>query len=771
MKSARFNEGFVDRDLIEMTKIHPALDYVSTSLARTAEPASALGLSTSSTGVKDDLLTPQQHINSMPRLPLECIDNVMEWVENRQDLLALMTVSKDVFLIAARHLYRNPIKSNTNASIDSFCKLVLLLLSVSPASGGDIDIIRRSNNLPPPGSPLNPQPTIDYLSLVKVVRWREQRFDDRWLWKSLGYNSTDLLMQMTWAFVGHRLDEVEEIEIDAEDRERYLANAARMTHLRRIWIHLDRNGNYEEMYEFSEAMIKAIQLHHGPHQLLECQVIPNPLVKDGTIVTLDHPLDPYASAVQYIDRCDENTWNTMMRMHAGHPKGQIIQRFRGMTTLCIYRQTANGNDENLLDWAACEAENSHHKYDGRQFAPLIRLEELSIDYKSYIILPQSRTATPKWKILQDGLLGFASTLNKLKIVYPQSRDGMTDRVFTTPRTLPKLKSMNVEGLAIDRSFWEQAPDIEELYISFDYPQFRDSTTTPDELQDDQITEAIPTLPTPIVTNTTATTTTGLTTEQQIQRQIPEFWFYCPRLTQLTLKDRAANLLDPNCFHFSPNLEKLMVSSWTYSIRDVEKRNALKMLHPTQWTWDWSFPVLHSLTLTDDLHEFKISMGILRSCPTLKSIYLYHCVVGHRFPLHVKGDFDASMNKSNNQKLPFTHGNLTNIRFHGFWDIGVDELACLLRVLPDLKELDMGFVRFDKNFGDRELVEITKVHPSLEYMYVDMALTAEPPSASGLSTRDRGESSDICGKDDRETPKERTRVTYAFRPDLYALHKR
>ncbi|KAG0221063.1 hypothetical protein BGW41_007253, partial [Actinomortierella wolfii] len=54
MKSARFNEGFVDRDLIEITKIHPALDYVSTSLVRTTEPASALGLSTSSTSVKDD---------------------------------------------------------------------------------------------------------------------------------------------------------------------------------------------------------------------------------------------------------------------------------------------------------------------------------------------------------------------------------------------------------------------------------------------------------------------------------------------------------------------------------------------------------------------------------------------------------------------------------------------------------------------------------------------------------------------------------------------
>ncbi|KAG0238585.1 hypothetical protein BGW42_004347 [Actinomortierella wolfii] len=52
-----------------------------------------------------------------------------------------------------------------------------------------------------------------------------------------------------------------------------------MTRLRKIWIHIGKTLNYKEMFDFAEAMIKAIQFHHGPDQLKECHMIPNPLVE------------------------------------------------------------------------------------------------------------------------------------------------------------------------------------------------------------------------------------------------------------------------------------------------------------------------------------------------------------------------------------------------------------------------------------------------------------------------------------------------------------
>ncbi|KAG0225116.1 hypothetical protein BGW42_004629, partial [Actinomortierella wolfii] len=44
---------------------------------------------------------------------------------------------------------------------------------------------------------------------------------------------------------------------------------------------------------------------------------------------------------------------------------------------------ANGNDQNLFAWAACEAEHyyDHHQPDGRrQLAPLVPLEKLTVSF-------------------------------------------------------------------------------------------------------------------------------------------------------------------------------------------------------------------------------------------------------------------------------------------------------------------------------------------------------------------------------------------------------
>ncbi|KAG0231477.1 hypothetical protein BGW42_000229 [Actinomortierella wolfii] len=205
--------------------------------------------------------------------------------------------------------------------------------------------------------------------------------------------------QLTWAFVGHRLDEIEELEIEVEDQERYLNNAAKMTRLRKIWIYRDKGTSYKDMHDFAEAMIKAIQLHHEPGRLNECHMIPSPIEwsqytyqnspsspeidisisnaqrvlsllppprhsltlprPDGSTVLLNNPFDPFVSTIEFMSTARYLSWEVLLKLYPGQSLGQILQRFRGMRTLEIDSMTANGDDENILAWAACEAENYH----------------------------------------------------------------------------------------------------------------------------------------------------------------------------------------------------------------------------------------------------------------------------------------------------------------------------------------------------------------------------------------------------------------------------
>ncbi|KAG0234678.1 hypothetical protein BGW42_006298 [Actinomortierella wolfii] len=302
----------------------------------------------------------------------------------------------------------------------------------------------------------------------------------------------DVCMHLTWAFFGHRLDEVEELEINVKDQERYLSNIAKMTSLHKIWIFTGKKSNHDDMYDFAEAMIKSIQSDHGPHQLSECHMIPNPLTQyrpfggvdlspiwrvvsllppprhhrtlptpDGSIALLNQPLDPYVATIENLSDDDfrfNSTWVALMRVYPGHSDSQLLQRLRGLTSLSIPCKMANGNDDNLLAWAAYEAEHYSHIPDVYHSVLLVPLENLEIVYGH----TRFGSPPPKWKILQDGLLGFSGTLKSLSVFYPQFENVTVGRVFTIPRPLLKLKSLKLRGLTIDRSVWEQAPNIEEL---------------------------------------------------------------------------------------------------------------------------------------------------------------------------------------------------------------------------------------------------------------------------------------------------------------------
>ncbi|KAG0238584.1 hypothetical protein BGW42_004346 [Actinomortierella wolfii] len=604
------------------------------------------------------------------------------------------------------------------------------------------------------------------------------------------------------SFVGHRLAEVEELEIVVDDQERYLNHAAKMTRLRKIWIHIGKNLNYQGMFDFAEAMVKAIQLHHGPNQLRECHMIPNPFVSgpkeeslnsggleeiydidlsrtqrfvsllpsprqyptiprpDGSAVSLSHPFDPYLATIQTVWYPDSPftivNWKALLKLYRAHSHAQILQRFRGLTSLYIDAEAIDEDDENLLAWAAYEAEHYYHQPGGHQLGSLVRLESLIVNCTEY-------SFKPRLKIIQDGLFGFSRTLVYLKVGYPLLGGRVVDWLLAIPRPLHNLGLLNLYNSTIDHSSWGKVPNIKEMTIDFDFPWsiFHSANTNQSEDEQDIGTT---------LSSSTATTTAA-TTELQSQPPLPELWFHCPKLSQLTLRNRAINLLDPNCFHLSPNLQFLTLSSLIESFRESIKSHgvnsysnweALKVLHPARWTWDWTFPVLQSLILGGDLYELKFSWTILHSCPTLKWIHLSQCDGNQRFPLRVKGILDVSLDKNNNQMLPFIHNDLMEVTLSGGWDIEADELGCLLQVLPVLKKLE-----FECVFGiaDRELVEITKAHPSLTMVKAMMKLTTKPPSDLGLSKIDYETmvSIDRAIRDeyDGKIPMERPCIAYSF----------
>ncbi|KAG0028886.1 hypothetical protein BGZ81_004346 [Podila clonocystis] len=755
----------------------------------------------------------------MPDLTLDCIGRVIHWVDGRQDLFNLLTVSKDIFPIAARRLYRDPIKSRTATFDDSVRKLVLLLLTLSPANGERIDRIRQSSGLPSSGIPLDPPPMLHYLSFVKVVRWKGRIYRESQLMDVLRCWDDDLYALLTWAFVGHRLDEVEELEIDLKHQERYLENAAKMTSLHKIWTRFGNNHDYKDLYNFSEAMILAIQQHHGLHQLRECHMIPNPLVwgpgasgydnefpeidlsgaqrvlshlpppkhyltlprPNGSTVSLDQPFDPYVATIQDMSSMDAQEvsliWKALIKVYPGQSPDQLLQRFRGMTAFNIHPETANGNDENLLAWATCEAERHYHRPGGRQQVPLVPLQTLFVEYddmETKSTAPRAKTTTAKWKLLQDGLLGFSGTLNWLSVRYPRSVDGMVDRLFTVPRPLHKLKILFLGEMAIDPSVWDLAPNIENLSIRYSFPLLEVPDATAAESQDDHSTTTTP------MTVDTATTTVAA--EQQPQRQLPEFSFHCPKLTHLTLEDRVIGLFDPNCLHRLPNLREMKLSSWSLARKRIvdeggdsdEAQAALRVLHPTRWSWDWSFPMLNTLTLMGDLHEFGFSFAILRSCPTLTCVDLTHRDAARRFPLRAKGILDVPLDNNNNQSLPFTQSKLTKIQLFKDWDIESDELACLLKALPGLMVMCMmDSVQYVKDLGDRELIDMTKTHPALRYVASNMVRTTEP-AALGLSDiadqyREESEAGAMYDEDGNLILRKRTWISIEFQgPVRHAL---
>ncbi|KAF9920871.1 hypothetical protein BGZ67_000935, partial [Mortierella alpina] len=161
----------------------------------------------------------------------------------------------------------------------------------------------------------------NYLSFLRVVHWSDQLHKDDFSNDMTGtWRSEDFLSTLTWAFVGHRLEDVVELDVfeihimdnddvqqdgrgeegggDGEGEEeasnpapgdvvrrprgdgRYLRHVSRMTNLRKIWVCRTDWWDYEwdPFYSRVEKLVLAMQREHGLQHLQECRLTPNPLV-------------------------------------------------------------------------------------------------------------------------------------------------------------------------------------------------------------------------------------------------------------------------------------------------------------------------------------------------------------------------------------------------------------------------------------------------------------------------------------------------------------
>ncbi|KAG0259586.1 hypothetical protein DFQ27_003976 [Actinomortierella ambigua] len=226
--------------------------------------------------------------------PNECLELILRHVDNDRDLHALLTVCKAFFHLAAARLYRDPFGRGSQRSERLLLGMVLAL-SLSPDERlhrvrqafyeehrSELEIYR--------------QPTIDYLSLIRVVRWYRSpshvavdgelagffkaHLDNpgvspsaskpRTLWSHS--EKSPIRDMLTWAILGHPLARVEEIEIEASEIERFTAAADKLLGITTIvmmpkcYLH---DTDSVAPYEQEMALVKAIQAHGRGRERLQ----------------------------------------------------------------------------------------------------------------------------------------------------------------------------------------------------------------------------------------------------------------------------------------------------------------------------------------------------------------------------------------------------------------------------------------------------------------------------------------------------------------------
>ncbi|KAG0248130.1 hypothetical protein DFQ27_001150, partial [Actinomortierella ambigua] len=357
----------------------------------------------------------------MPPLPLECLANVIEHIDDPHSLFSLLTVSKDVFLLAAQQLYSDPLRYYSIKS------LVILrgLLVLSPVNDKDIQVVRQALDAPLRADS-DPPLMLDYLHYIRFFNIR-RAYDD-------GYRRMFNLYRLAHsqqtlpshpqpfalqnAIIGRHLSNLREFGIVVDDIEQCLQLAPHLSSLATIVILGCLKGHVDQVKD----LILAIQRHQGAGRLTDCRfqedhrgpidsneaiqvlsVLP-PLESqasltfpraDGSPTILDRPMDHALARLIRLVISEENGLIPQMKTYyPGLTISQIMQRCRAVRQMEV--EVSEMENKDLFAWAPYEAEQQRKQQPHRNPFKLVDLTILQLKVYAPISGDDTLSDTNVW---------------------------------------------------------------------------------------------------------------------------------------------------------------------------------------------------------------------------------------------------------------------------------------------------------------------------------------------------------------------------------------
>ncbi|KAF9978572.1 hypothetical protein BGZ73_001745 [Actinomortierella ambigua] len=632
----------------------------------------------------------------MSRLNNDVLTLIIDKIHDTHTLFSLLTVNEHTFRCSCAVLYRDPgvqlhaIASGVKrAATLSFIKMVLRF---SPANDSQTDLVRQIFNV----KQADWSPMVDYLSLIRVMRW-ESLLDgcihDAWTdhrnrtpglsLPDYSYPDSVFFVKkgMTAAICHHQLGNIVEMEIPFSMIEYYINKASELSRLEKIYLCDMRFISATAAVSSVIRLVKAIQQHHGPDMLRDCRIgakqynllsndsiplmaelfslLPIPAKLKDLALESPRPMDRHLVELErlHIAPSDHGVWSHLLRHYAGLSPGRILQCCRKLLQLNL-DQEVNIRDPGLLAWAAQEARD---RAAGKQTPPAIPLRELQLWVKEE---NPGDTIT----VLRDALIGFAASLTHCQVRMSTSASNGSladDGDGDNNRHVPDLVSSGLTELPKLIYLW---------FMTADFRQF-----------DPRLLLICPRLMIVSLDLYTATTT-GLRVQLWPRSSHPY-------LTYLRLKGIAPHAFDPDAFANMPCLETLHIEQI-----QVEPTPDLR-LQMERWTWDWHLPNLMELFVRCTLKGW-FSLKILRTCPKLEFLSVE---AESKQMLEVAAVLDDPSQD--------TFENVNRVWITGSWDMTPTDLDHLVNhVFPNVNQTVLH--HFDSCTAS-QIVEMTRHHPTLK----------------------------------------------------------
>ncbi|KAF9161786.1 hypothetical protein DFQ26_004161 [Actinomortierella ambigua] len=676
----------------------------------------------------------------MPKINLDVLAHIISRVEDRKTLFLLLVVSKDVFKLSCRVLYRDPLRYLLEGTRKSLRKdrlaFIRLVLALSPATDNDTRLLRTVFDAPPGQQPVPPstQPMLDYLALIRVVRWEDA------IGPSLASQKKKRLLPgsshvererkaflrsaLTWCISGHQLGNIRELEIEPKSLEMFTSMAYQLARVRTIVIHVDRDDDHVvDIYRLAIRLVQEIHKHHGHNLLHECRLSVNPLelhrqsnelyslavelskllppISLGGHTWVPHgPLDADLSRLTTLVTA-QRPWLSIVRLYQGFSAGQIMQRCRALARVAIELDTDILSNGSLFEWAVVEAHRRTAATAASEtlmataanpavpvsrnvpIPPSMPLTQLNLRARESPLGGDASINRFK-KVLKDALYGFADTLRWVYIdiwvdrgeggeleTAEESQDTGLDG--TTSAQSQVVNSTDTGGVAY--SEYRTMPDLVHL-------EYRNIGPT---VFDIGVLHSCPNL------------TSLSVTLSDLDGPTFTSWpvLHSSSLFSLELGRRATHLFDPVSLQHMPRLEELSL----VQIEEDPTPGAPRFSN--RWTWDWRLPKLRVICLWSATVEDCFSLQILRTCPRVQTIELE--ASSH---VHCRLDVRSVLDNSEQDVFP----SLTTLGIWKTWDIDPEDFHhMLMHVFPKLRFLELDSLT---SCTGEQILEATRYHPSL-----------------------------------------------------------